>query len=128
MSTENEQVLLDFFRHFSARNLDGVMDLWASDAIYHNIPVAPIQGAPGIRAIFAAMLDLMESAEFELVAIGSAGPLVFTERIDKFRFANGNSVDLPVAGVHEIRNGRIQSFRDYFDLRSFEEPSGMKLA
>ncbi len=74
------------------------------------------------------MLQAMESAEFELVSIGSSGPLVFTERVDRFRFRNGNAVDLAVAGVHEVRDGKIRAFRDYFDLASFEGPSGLKLS
>lgn len=128
MSAQNEKTVRDFFRHFSARDLEAAMGLWARDAVYHNIPVAPIRGIDSIRAIFSAMLEVMVSAEFELAATASAGSLVFTERIDKFRFTNGSSVDLPVAGVHEVREGKILAFRDYFDLHSFEEPSGLKLS
>ena len=54
MSAESEKVILDFFRFFSARDLDAVMGLWGDDAVYHNIPVAPIRGRDGIRAIFSA--------------------------------------------------------------------------
>jgi len=128
MSAATEKIVCDFFQSFSARDLDAAMRLWGKDAVYHNIPVDPIRGIDAIRAIFAAMLEAMVSAEFELVAIASAGPLVFTERVDRFGFANGGSVALPVAGVHEVRAGKIQAFRDYFDLKSFEGPSGMKLA
>jgi limonene-1,2-epoxide hydrolase len=29
--------------------------------------------------------------------------------------------------VFELRGGKIAAFRDYFDLASFEKPSGLKL-
>lgn len=127
MSADSERVMREFFERFEARDVDGCMRLWAPDAVYHNIPVAPIQGVEAIREILAAFLQIMEKSEFELRAIASQGDLVFTERVDRFWFKNGNSVDLPVAGVHEVRDGRIHAFRDYFDLRSFEGPAGMSL-
>ena len=42
-----------------------------------------------------------------------------TERIDRFE-AQGNAVALPVMGVCELRDGRIASWRDYFDLAMFQ--------
>jgi len=49
------------------------------------------------------------------------------KRIDHFRLRNGKRFDLPVNGVFEIENGKIQRFSDYFNLPSFEGPSGLKL-
>jgi limonene-1,2-epoxide hydrolase len=37
------------------------------------------------------------------------------ERTDRF-LLKGEWVDLPVAGVFEVRDGRITLWRDYFDL------------
>ena len=127
MSTENEKVLKDFFERFEKRDLDGLMSLWAPDAVYHNIPVAPLEGVEAIRKIMAGFFEIMTRAEFEWISIGSTGDLVFTERVDKFWFTNGKSVALPVAGVHEVRNGKIVAFRDYFDLSTFEDAAGIAL-
>lgn len=127
MSAENEKVLKDFFERFEKRDLDGLMGLWAPGAVYHNMPVAPLEGVESIRTVMAGFLEIMTKAEFEWVSIGSGGDLVFTERVDRFWFANGKSVALPVAGVHEVRNGKIHAFRDYFDLRTFEDAAGIEL-
>jgi limonene-1,2-epoxide hydrolase len=33
-------------------------------------------------------------------------------------------IELPVAGVFEIRGGKISAWRDYFDLTSFTKQMG----
>jgi limonene-1,2-epoxide hydrolase len=43
---------------------------------------------------------------------------VFTERLDRMTFA-GKDVELPVAGVFELRDGKITAWRDYFDQKMF---------
>ena len=43
--------------------------------------------------------------------------LVMNERTDRF-LVNGNWIELPVAGVFELRDGRIALWRDYFDLET----------
>jgi limonene-1,2-epoxide hydrolase len=47
------------------------------------------------------------------------------ERTDRFEIG-GTWVDLPVAGVFELRDGRIALWRDYFDLPTImnEMPTG----
>ncbi len=40
---------------------------------------------------------------------------MFTERVDRFEMA-GKKVELPVADVFEIENGKIKAWRDYFDM------------
>jgi limonene-1,2-epoxide hydrolase len=44
--------------------------------------------------------------------------VVFNERIDVFQMG-GKKVELPVAGVFVVTNGKISAWRDYFDLASF---------
>jgi limonene-1,2-epoxide hydrolase len=43
---------------------------------------------------------------------------VFTERTDGFVMGD-KSVDLPVAGVFEINDGKIAKWRDYFDMNTW---------
>jgi limonene-1,2-epoxide hydrolase len=40
------------------------------------------------------------------------------ERVDVFEMG-GKHVEVPVAGVFEIRGGKIAAWRDYFDLATF---------
>jgi limonene-1,2-epoxide hydrolase len=43
---------------------------------------------------------------------------VLTERVDVF-VTGERSIELPVMGTFEIVDGRISSWRDYFDLNQF---------
>jgi limonene-1,2-epoxide hydrolase len=45
------------------------------------------------------------------------------ERVDSF-VMGPKKIELPVAGVFEIQNGKISAWRDYFDLASFQKQMG----
>jgi limonene-1,2-epoxide hydrolase len=121
----NEQIVRNFLAAWPAKNIDELMSYFTDDAVYHNIPVPPVKGKKDIRDVFTGFLGAF-SIELIVVNAAASGNLVFTERIDRFDM-NGVKFDLPVNGVFELRNGKIASFRDYFDLASFERPSGLKL-
>ena len=126
-AAEAEAFIADFLGSWQGRDLDYIMSFFAPEAVYHNVPVAPITGLPGIRAIFKAFLDLFADASLDIVNIVAKPDLVLAERIDRFALNDGRKVILPVNGVFVIENRRIERFSDYFDLASFERQSGMKL-
>jgi Limonene-1,2-epoxide hydrolase catalytic domain len=43
---------------------------------------------------------------------------VLTERLDKFSLG-GKKIELPVAGVYELSEGKISSWRDYFEMAAW---------
>ena len=55
---------------------------------------------------------------FEIVHQVIDGDLVLNERIDHIAL-NDNTIPLKVAGVFELRDGKIHNWRDYFDLAAF---------
>ncbi len=126
-AAESKALVVKFLDSWERRDLETIMSCFNDDAVYHNVPVAPIAGRAGILAIFQAFLDTFEVLTLETVRIAAEDDLVFAERIDHFMLHNGKRFDLPVNGVFEIANGRIQRFSDYFNLPSFEGPSGLKL-
>mgnify|MGYP003342658194 CR=1 FL=1 len=46
--------------------------------------------------------------------------VVLNERVDRFNMG-GRWVELPLAGVFEIKAGKIVLWRDYFDLPTFQK-------
>jgi len=121
----NEKIVRDFLASWPAKNIDKIVSYFTDDAVYHNIPVPPVKGKKAIREVFEGFLGAF-SIELIVVNAAASGNHVFTERIDRF-WMNGKTFDLPVNGVFELRDGKIAAFRDYFDLASFERPSGLKL-
>jgi len=124
-SRSPEQTVREFLAAWPRKKVDELVGYFTDDAVYHNVPVAPIVGKPAIRTTFEGFLGAFD---IELIVVNAAasGNVVFTERVDRF-WMNGKTFDLPVNGVFELRDGKIASFRDYFDLASFEKPSGLKL-
>jgi limonene-1,2-epoxide hydrolase len=53
-----------------------------------------------------------------MLNLAASGDVVFTERVDVFTYPD-NTVELPVAGVFEVRDGKIAAWRDYFDVNMF---------
>jgi limonene-1,2-epoxide hydrolase len=126
MSKSPEQIVRDFCAAWSRKNIDELMSYFASDAVYHNIPVPAVKGAESIRAAFLGFAAMMDSIDLEMISIAAAGNVVLTERIDRFRW-QGKSLDLPVAGVFEVREGKITAHRDYFDYETWKNATGIPL-
>ena len=95
------------------RDLESICSAFADNAVYHNVPVKPIDGITGIRAIFQSFLDCVRRCQARHRQLAAAPGLVLAERIDYFTMNDGRKVVLPVNGVFEIRNGKIARFSDY---------------
>ncbi len=113
---------VDTVRRFCATwatgTLDDLMAFFAPDAVYHNIPIAPVLGVDDIRTTIEGFTAGVESIEFRLDQIAADGSTVLTERVDVFTFPNGR-IELPVMGTFEVMDGKIAAWRDYFDLNQF---------
>jgi limonene-1,2-epoxide hydrolase len=118
MAAESEQLVRDFCAAWRRKNLDELLGFFTPDAVYHNMPLEPLSGIDAIRETLGMFVTPAEHIEFELLAIASTGDLVFTERIDHFKMM-GKTVSLPVAGVFQVRNGKIAAWRDYFDMQTW---------
>jgi limonene-1,2-epoxide hydrolase len=106
---------------------------FTDDAVYHNIPMAPVIGREAIgknigsfvRPGKAAAPGIVpvESIDFRIINIAANGPVVMTERVDVFKLP-GKSFELPVMGTFEVRDGKISAWRDYFDMNQFTSRVG----
>jgi limonene-1,2-epoxide hydrolase len=95
---------------------------FTDDAVYHNIPMAPITGREAIANNIASLIRPgapgIEAIQFRVINIAANGPVVMTERVDVFKLPN-KSFELPVMGTFEVRDGKISAWRDYFDMNQF---------
>src|SRR5437867_7833685 len=118
-------------RFCAAWNADvGAAELAAfftDDAVYHNIPLAPVTGRAAIANNFASFIRPgapgIESLHLRLINIAASGPVVMTERVDAFKLP-GKSFELQVMGTFEVREGKISAWRDYFDMNQFTSRMG----
>lgn len=118
-----ETLVRDFCAAWERRDVDALLAYFAPDAVYHNMPLEPVRGHAAIRDVLNVFVPPASKIRFELLAIASRGDLVFTERVDRFT-VGGKEVALPVAGVFEIRAGKVAAWRDYFDMGSYQRQLG----
>lgn len=112
---DDEKLIIAFCEAFSRRDVDELLSFFTSDAVYHNIPIDPVSGHEGIRNMLALFVPGSKKIGFEVRNIASQGGVVFTERVDRFEMGE-RTVEVPVAGVFEVRDGKIAAWRDYFDF------------
>lgn len=112
---EAEKLVREFCDAWSKLDPDLLAGYFTDDGVYHNMPIAPLVGHDAIRGFLTAFLAGAETAEFEIVHLLASGDVVMTERIDTFTLA-GKKGSFPVAGIFEIRDGKIAAWRDYFDM------------
>lgn len=122
-----ERIVRDFIESWPQRDPARLTRHFAPDAVYHNVPVAPIKGVDAIRQTFASFLAAFPSVRFEVISLATAPGLVIVERVDHFTPAGGSTFSLPVTGVFVVAGGKIVRFSDYFDLADWERKSGIRL-
>lgn len=115
----NDRIVRQFCAVFERLDADELVGYFSADAVYHNMPMQPLVGYMAIRAFLADIPNQFRGLRFEIVNQIAAGDLVMNERIDHFTLAQG-SVALPVAGIFQLRGGKIIAWRDYFDLATLE--------
>lgn len=114
-----EQVVKDFCAAIARCDIKEICSFFSEDAVYHNIPVDPVKGHAAIEAVLQQFIGPASDAEFEMLAIATAGNKVLTERVDRFTIM-GKKIELPVMGTFEVNpQGKITAWRDYFDMAQF---------
>ncbi len=118
---------IDTVRRFCAawgnEDLDTIVGFFTDDAVYHNVPIAPVTGREAIRETIAGFTGGIDRIEFEVLHAAAHGDVVLTERVDRF-FSPERTIELPVMGTFEIAGGLIAAWRDYFDLGQFTSQLG----
>ncbi|MFN2591099.1 MAG: limonene-1,2-epoxide hydrolase family protein [Actinomycetota bacterium] len=111
------EVVTAFLGAITRADYDRAFELVTDDLEYDNVPVPVIHGAAEARMFLENFLSAVDETEWVVHRLMADGDAVFTERTDRFRFGD-RWIDLPVAGVFELRDGKIALWRDYFDLQT----------
>lgn len=116
-----EGLVLRFYEAWSRLDVDELMEYFSDDAVWDNVPIGIVRGSPAIRSWFQYIVSEWTreaKVHLEVLHIASKGNRVFTERVDHVE-SLGRRVDLPVAGIFQIEDGKITFFRDYWDEQSY---------
>ena len=115
---DNVVIVRQFIAAWSRLDVDELVGYFTEDGIYHNMPIAPVQGHAALRQFIAGFAGGWASTEWEVRHILGAGDVVIAERIDR-TVAGGKTIELPCCGVFEMEGGKIKVWRDYFDMGTY---------
>jgi limonene-1,2-epoxide hydrolase len=122
MSSEEAEaaqaIVTTFIAAIERGDVDGAIACMTEDCEYDNVPMAKAIGHEQIRTTLSMFISPDAKTQFEIIRQAATGNVVMNERIDRLTVF-GKQVELPVAGVFEVRDGKIALWRDYFDLQQF---------
>jgi limonene-1,2-epoxide hydrolase len=97
-------------------------ELVADDIVYENVGFgptsfeAPVPTINGTKAAFEFLAPIKD-AEWVIHRDLRLGNVVVNERTNKFTI-NGMRIEIPVAGIFEVVDGKITFWRDYCDMQT----------
>ena len=112
-----EDIVNEFMERIQQMDLDAACELVSDDVEYDNVPVGKVTGPDGIKNILGPMVGMFDELDWVIHRQIASDTLVLNERTDRFG-KGGKWMELPVAGVFEVRDNKITLWRDYFDLTS----------
>jgi limonene-1,2-epoxide hydrolase len=118
MGADPNTLVTEFCQAWIRMDPDELAEYFTDDGVYHNIPMAPMEGKQAIRDGLAGMKAMISSVRFDVHRQVASGDVVMNERTDHLKMGD-NVVALPVVGVFEISDGKIRAWRDYFDMAQF---------
>jgi limonene-1,2-epoxide hydrolase len=116
MTSSADELVTEFCKLWATPNAEQLASYFTEDAVYHNIPMAPVRGRTAIKDFIEGFTAAFDGIDFQIHQQIADGRLVMNERTDVLRRKDGGEIPLPVAGVFEIQDGRIAAWRDYFDM------------
>jgi limonene-1,2-epoxide hydrolase len=114
----NRALVERFWADLARRDFAAVAAYFTPEGHYTDVP-APEEGAFGPAAIEARLrlgLEPLERYVLHPGPIVADGDMVITEHAEEWFWNTGEHVRLPFVSVHEIHDGRMTRWWDYWDL------------
>ena len=103
-----------------AGDADGVAGHFSADAEYTDVASPPDDVARGPAMIAARLRLALEGVQLadRDRRTCAEGDLVMTEHVELWEWRTGERAELPIASVHEFRDGSLIRWTDYWDLQT----------
>ncbi|MEY4632776.1 MAG: hypothetical protein RLZ18_148 [Actinomycetota bacterium] len=121
MANTPDELVRQFINALVARDLNGAAALVSKDFEYDNVPMGKAFGPQALTSTLAGFFGMCTKIDWQILRQTSSGDMtngtVLNERDDRVEI-HGRWATLPVAGVFEIKNGKLTLWRDYFDKQT----------
>lgn len=106
------------------RDLDAACALVTDDVEYDNVPIGKVYGPDAVRSVLSGgVMAAASDIKWIIHRQIADGSTVMNERTDRF-LVDSRWVEIPIAAVFEVREGKVSLWRDYFDLESYRRQRG----
>ena len=121
MADTPDSFVRQFISRLVARDLEGAAAMVTDDFEYDNVPMGKAFGPAAVTDTLSGFFSMCTGIDWEIIRQTSSGDMthgtVLNERDDRVEI-HGRWATLPVAGVFEVRDGKISLWRDYFDRQT----------
>ena len=117
----NKERVRAFWDALYARDWDGIAGFFDEDSEYTAVPSPADDVAHGPELIVARLrlgLERISGYEHDLRLMVAEGDTVVTEHAETWHWHTGEQVTLPFVSVHQLRDGSIVRWWDYWDLQT----------
>ena len=115
---ENKKLVAEMWSCLYRKDFDGVAALIAEDGRYEDVPT-PDPGATGPANVIKRLrigLDPVQRFEHDIHRVVAEGDSVVVEHTETWHFETGEAVRNHFVTIHEVKDGKIALWRDYWDL------------
>jgi len=115
----NRALIERFWATLYERDFNGVGAFFAEDGEYTDMPTPPEDVARGPAQIAARLrlgLEPLASISHTVKTIIVDGDTVATEHVEHWEWPTGEKVSFPFVSMHEVRDGKLVRWWDYWDL------------
>jgi ketosteroid isomerase-like protein len=119
-AADNKRVVERLWGALYRKDWGALLACLADDAFYEDVP-APDAGARGPANVVRRLrigLDHVERFEHEHHRMVAEGDSVIFEHTETWHFATGESMRNPFVTVHEVVDGKVRLWRDYWDMNT----------
>lgn len=118
-----------FIENIEQSHFNAAMDMVSDDCEYDNVPITKVFGKEAMIQILSDFLAAATKVEWLIHHQVSSGDMdhgvVMNERTDRFEM-DDRWIELDIAGLFVVSNGKIALWRDYFDRESFTKALAAK--
>lgn len=117
---ENKQVVASMWEALYRKDFEGVAAYIAEKGHYEDVP-APDAGATGPDNVIKRLrvgLDPVVRFEHDIHRVVAEGSSVVVEHTETWHFETGESLTNNFVTMHEVEDGKIALWRDYWDINT----------
>ena len=117
---ENKRLVKSLWETLYTKDWEALGAILHDEVFYEDVP-APDPGARGRANVIRRLrigLDPIERFEHHFHRIVAEGQTVVLEHTEVWHFHTGEVVRNPFVTIHELADGRIKLWRDYWDLNT----------